>query len=224
MERVNASPPQRKVFREEIRSAIREAIFAGELHPGDKIIETFWARELGVSQGPVREAIRDLEAQGLVETVPFKGSRVRTLTEKDIRDNYSVRICLESKSIRDAIGELSDEALGKLTGRLREILGEMDNCARQGDLRNFTERDADFHRAIIDATGNQVLLSLWEQCNMRNWFSVSALTDAESLKQLQQGHQRLLEEIANRDIKAAAATIEEHLTGLMDGFIRGVQP
>ena len=224
MERVNASPPQRKVFREEIRSAIREAIFAGELHPGDKIIETFWARELGVSQGPVREAIRDLEAQGLVETVPFKGSRVRTLTEKDIRDNYSVRICLESKSIRDAIGELSDEALGKLTGRLREILGEMDNCARQGDLRNFTERDADFHRAIIDATGNQVLLRLWEQCNMRNWFSVSALTDAESLQQLQQGHQRLLEEIANRDIKAAAATIEEHLTGLMDGFIRGVQP
>ena len=214
----------RKVFREEIRNAIRDAIFAGELQPGDRIIETFWAKELGVSQGPVREAIRDLEALGLVETVPFKGSRVRTLTEKDVRDNYSVRICLESKSIRDAIGELSDEALGKLTGRLREILGEMDNCARQGDLRNFTERDADFHRAVIVATGNQVLLRLWEQCNMRNWFSVSALTDAESLKQLQQGHQRLLEEIANRDIKAAAATIEEHLTGLMDGFIRGVQP
>ena len=224
MERVNASPPQRKVFREEIRSAIRDAIFEGELRPGDKIIETFWARELGVSQGPVREAIRDLEAQGLVETVPFKGSRVRTLTEKDIRDNYSVRICLESKSIRDAIGQLSDEALGALTDQLQAILEEMDDCARQGDLRNFTERDADFHRAIIDATGNQVLLRLWEQCNMRNWFSVSALTDAESLKQLQQGHQRLLEEIANRDIKAAAATIEEHLTGLMDGFIRGVQP
>ena len=68
MERVNASPPQRKVFREEIRSAIRDAIFEGELRPGDKIIETFWARELGVSQGPVREAIRDLEAQGLDET------------------------------------------------------------------------------------------------------------------------------------------------------------
>ena len=214
----------RKVFREEIRNAIRDAIFAGELQPGDRIIETFWAKELGVSQGPVREAIRDLEALGLVETVPFKGSRVRTLTEKDVRDNYSVRICLESKSIRDAIGELSDEALGKLTGWLREILGEMDNCARQGDLRNFTERDADFHRAVIVATGNQVLLRLWEQCNMRNWFSVSALTDAESLKQLQRGHQRLVEEIAARDVRAAAATIEEHLTGLMDGFIRGVQP
>ena len=100
----------------------------------------------------------------------------------------------------------------------------MDDCAGQGDLRHFTERDADFHRAIIDSTGNQVLLRLWEQCNMRNWFSVSALTDAESLKQLQRGHQRLVEEIAARDVKAATQTIEEHLTGLMDGFIRGVQP
>lgn len=221
---INDGLSHRKVFREEIRNAIREAIFAGELHPGDKIIETFWAKELGVSQGPVREAIRDLEAQGLVETIPFKGSRVRTLTEKDVRDNYSVRICLESKSIRDAIEQLTDRELGELTDRLRKILQEMDKCAAQGDLRHFTGQDADFHRTIINATGNQVLLRLWEQCNMRNWFSVSALTDAESLKQLQQGHQRLLEEIAERDVTAAAATIEKHLTGLMDSFIRGVQP
>lgn len=220
---INHGLTQRKVFREEIRGAIRDAIFAGELQPGDRIIETFWARELGVSQGPVREAIRDLEAQGLVETVPFKGSRVRTLTEKDVRDNYSVRICLESKSIRDAITQLSGGELETLTKTLQEILREMDGMAARGDLRHFTECDAAFHRAIIDATGNQVLLRLWEQCNLRNWFSVSALTDAESLKQLQRGHQRLLEEIARRDVKAAALTIEEHLTGLMDGFIRGVR-
>ena len=224
MERRAAALPQRKVFREEVLNAIRDAIFAGELNPGDKIIETFWAKELGVSQGPVREAIRDLEALGLVETVPFKGSRVRTLTEKDVRDNYSVRICLESKSIRDAIGQLPEQGLESLVRRLREILEEMDGFAGQGDLRHFTECDAAFHRAIIDATGNLVLRRLWEQCNMRNWFSVSALTDAESLKQLQRGHQRLLEQIAVRDERAAVSTIEDHLTSLMDGFIRGVQP
>ena len=224
MERVNQALPQRKVFREEIRGAIREAIFAGELKPGDRIIETFWAKELGVSQGPVREAIRDLAAQGLVETVPFKGSRVRTLTEKDIRDNYGVRMCLESKSIQDVIQQLPDGELERLTAELREILAEMDECAGQGDLRRFTECDAAFHRAIINATENQVLLRLWEQCNMRNWFSVSALTDAESLKQLQRSHQRLLEELRARNRKAAVSTIEDHLTSLMDGFIRGVQP
>lgn len=212
----------RKVFREEIHNAIREAIFSQELKPGDRIIETFWAKKLGVSQGPVREAIRDLEAQGLVETVPFKGSRVRSLTGKDIQDNYSVRICLEVKSIRDAITMLSDARLTALTAKLREILEEMDGCASRGDLRAFTDCDTAFHRAIIDSTENLVLLRLWEQCNMRNWFRVSALTSAESLKQLQSSHQRLLEDICARDVKAATATVEEHLTSLMSSFIQGM--
>ena len=213
----------RQVFREEIRNAIREAIFSGKLNPGDRIIETYWARELGVSQGPVREAIRDLEAMGLVETVPFKGSRVRTLTEKDVRDNYSVRICLESKSIRDAITMLTDRQLDDLTDKLRTVLRQMDDCAGRGDLREFADCDTIFHRAIIDSTGNEVLRKLWEQCNMRNWFRFSALTDADSLKQLQSGHQKLLDAICARDVKAATSTLEDHLTGLMDGFIRGVK-
>ena len=210
----------RKVFREEIRNAIREAIFAEELRPGDRIIETYWAKELGVSQGPVREAIRDLEALGLVETVPFKGSRVRLLSKKDIQDNYSVRICLESKSIRDAITMLTDDQLNVLTEQLSEILKEMDDCAGRGDLRAFTDSDTAFHRAIIVATENQVLLKLWEQCNMRNWFHVSALTDAASLKQLQSGHQRIFTAIRAKNVEEATTTLEYHLTSLMEGFMR----
>lgn len=213
----------RRVFREEIYNAIREAIFTGELKPGDRIIETYWAKELGVSQGPVREAIRDLEALGLVETVPFKGSRVRSMTDKDVQDNYSVRICLESKSIRDAITMLTDEQMGKLTEQLFSILEQMDDCANRGDLREFTDCDTAFHRAIIDATGNLVLLRLWEQCNMRNWFTVSALTDAESLKQLQAGHQRIFSAICAKNVEDATSTLENHLTKLMDGFIRGIE-
>ena len=209
----------RKVFREEIRNAIQEAIFTGNLKPGDRIIETFWAKELGVSQGPVREAIRDLEAVGLVETVPFKGSRVRSMTEKDIRDNYSVRICLESKSIRDAITTLSDEDLGRLVDQLTVILEKMHGCAARGDLRNFTDCDTAFHRAIIDATGNPVLLRLWEQCNMRNWYTVSALTRPESLRQLQSEHQHICRAIGLRQLEEAAGALENHLTELMQGFI-----
>ena len=214
--------PHRKVFREEIRTAIRDAIFSGKLKPGDRIIETHWAKEMGVSQGPVREAIRDLEAQGLVETVPFKGSRVRSLTEKDVRDNYSVRICLESKSIRDAITMLTDDQLTALTDRLKEILKDMDACAKRGDLLNFTECDTAFHRAIIDATENQVLLRLWEQCNMRNWFAVSALTNVESLQQLQSEHQHICQAICAKNMEEATTTLEHHLTELMDGFIGGI--
>lgn len=211
---------RRLVFREEILEEIRSAIFSGELKPGDRIIETTWAKRLGTSQGPVREAIRDLEAQGMVETVPFKGSRVRSLTGKDVRDNYSVRICLESKSIRDALTLLDDQQLAELVEKLTVILQQMDECAGAGDLRQFTESDAEFHRAIIDATGNRVLRRLWEQCNMRNWFMYSALTEIESLKKLQAEHQRLVAAIAERDLAKATLMLETHVTGMMEGFMK----
>lgn len=209
----------RLVFREEIRNAIRDAIFAGKLSPGDRIIETYWAKELGVSQGPVREAIRDLEAMGLVETVPFKGSRVRTLTEKEVRDNYSVRICLESKSIRDTLTLLDNQQLADLADHLNIILNKMDDCANRGALRHFTDCDTLFHRAIIEATENRVLLKLWELCNMRNWFQFSALTDAESLRQLQLGHMKILDAIRARDVTLATSMLEHHITSLMNSFM-----
>ena len=179
------------MFREEIRNAIREAIFFREAESGDRIIETYWAKELGVSQGPVGRPSGIWRPWGWWRRCPSR-DRIRTLTEKDVRDNYSVRICLESKSIRDAIIQLDDQRMAELVEHLRTILLEMDDCANRGDLRQFTDCDTLFHRAIIDATGNQVLLKLWEQCNMRNWFRFSALTDATSLRQLQSGHQQIL--------------------------------
>lgn len=210
----------RQVFRQEIRNEIKEAIFSGTLKPGDKIIETYWAKELGVSQGPVREAIRDLEALGLVETIPFKGSRVRSMTEKDIQDNYSVRICLESKSIRDVISTLTDEELSLLMMNLKEVLLLMEKSAEQADLRQFTDNDTAFHRAIIDATGNAVLFKLWEQCNMRLWFTFSSLTDKGSLMMLLSEHQKIYTAIQKRDAETAVLSLEKHLTSMMKGFIQ----
>ncbi|MBR5218222.1 MAG: GntR family transcriptional regulator [Clostridia bacterium] len=219
MEKNNVTSSHRRVFREEIRKAIKEAIFTGQLQPGSRIIETFWAKELGVSQAPVREAIRDLEAQGLIETIPFKGSRVRLLTEKDIRENYSVRICLESKSLHDAIAMLDDHELSELGSKLEDILNKMNAYANDGNLQEFTNEDTVFHRTIIEATGNQVLLRLWEQCNMKVWTRYTTLTDKESLKQLQLSHRKIYSALCARDKKEATETLENHLTELMERFI-----
>lgn len=206
---------RRQTYREEIGDAIQAAIFSGELKPGDKIVETYWASRLGVSQGPVREAIRDLEGMGLVETVPFKGSRVHSLSKKDIRDAYSVRICLESKSIKDAIQTLNDDELAALTKEIEGTLEEMAGYADSANLRKFTDADARLHSAIIRATGNEVLLRLWKQCNIRNWFMVSDLTDRNSLLQLHRDHRHIAEGIAERNVEKAVSTLEEHLTSLM---------
>ena len=76
-----------------------DAILSGELAPGERIVETRWARELGVSQSPIREAIRELELIGLVENIPYKGCIVRKLTSKDIVDTYKIRIALETMAV-----------------------------------------------------------------------------------------------------------------------------
>ena len=211
---------RRKVFREEIRNAIREAIFSGELNPGDRIIETYWAKTLNVSQGPVREAIRDLEAAGLVETIPFKGSHVRIMTKKDIQDNYSVRMCLESKSVRDVISLLDDHDLASLMECLKSILKQMDDYASSGDLRNFTDCDTAFHRAVIEAAGNPVLLHLWEQCNLRIWFLVSELKDISTLRQLLASHQQLFHAIGERDVTRATFILERDITATINSFVQ----
>ena len=213
----------RQVFREEVRNAIRESIFSGKLVPGDRIIETYWANEIGVSQGPVREAIRDLEAMGLIETIPFKGSRVRLLTKKDIQDNYGVRMCLEEKSIRDAITLLPDDKFYALCSELKTILDTMKQCADNADLRNWTESDAAFHRAIIESLENNVLLKLWEQCNIRNWFMISILTDSESLRQLYESHLAIYNALSIRDVQRANFLLENQLVSMMNGFIDEIE-
>ena len=77
---------ERKVFKDLIRDAIYEAIVNEELKPGDRIVEMEWAERFSASQAPVREAIRDLEAMGIVVSIPFKGSFVREMTEQQIED------------------------------------------------------------------------------------------------------------------------------------------
>ena len=94
---------KRPLYREEIKEALMEAIVSGELAPGERIVETRWAKELGVSQSPIREAIRELEMIGLVENIPYKGCIVRKLTRKDIEDTYKVRIALETMAICEEI-------------------------------------------------------------------------------------------------------------------------
>ena len=75
---------KKSLYREEIKKTIKEAINSGELKPGERVVETQWAKQLGVSQSPVREAIRDLETEGLIESVPYQGSYVRKVTRQDV--------------------------------------------------------------------------------------------------------------------------------------------
>lgn len=206
----------RQTFRQEIREYLEKAILTDVLKPGDRILETHWAKQFGVSQAPVREAIRDLEAIGLIETKPFCGSTVRQLTDKNIVDNFSVRSCLEEMAIRTSIDHLKETDLKELE---KEMKG-MKSAAKKNDLTLFVTHDEQFHELIVKLSNNDVLFRLWKQCNIRDWTNMTALAADMSIDIMAQMHETVFDAILSRNADNACKSIREHLDTFSEILIR----
>lgn len=205
---------KRPLYREEIKEALMEAIVSGELAPGERIVETRWAKELGVSQSPIREAIRELEMIGLVENIPYKGCIVRKLTRKDIEDTYKVRIALETMAICEAIqGDVQTLLPG-----LQQHLQAMIQGAEAGNIQQFIEHDACFHEGFVEASDNELLKRLWRQCSIRDNTKLSTIFSEESIVELAKRHELIYQAIAERDMARARVEIKEHFDMLIAGL------
>ncbi|MEU3350389.1 GntR family transcriptional regulator [Streptomyces sp. NPDC037389] len=155
-------------LREQIREHILEGIVSGRWQPGERIVERRIAAELLVSQTPVREALRELESLRLIESAPNKGVRVRDLTAADLKESYPVRAGLEAVA-----AELAAETLaGDVSALEREVA-----ALRTADLAHDSEAQARhtvaFHREIVRASGNSVLLHTWESLGIEVWTTLS---------------------------------------------------
>jgi DNA-binding GntR family transcriptional regulator len=118
----------RTVLREQVKDILLQRIASGELKPGERLVETRIAQELGTSQAPVREALRDLQLLRLVESEPFRGSRVRVFGEEELIDVYPVRAALEELAAR-----LAAEKLGGDVSVLEAELEAMKDAVRRDD-------------------------------------------------------------------------------------------
>lgn len=197
----------RQTFREEIREYLVNAIETGALKPGERILETYWAKQFGVSQAPIREAIRDLEAIGLVETKPYCGSKVRQLTEKDIRNSFSVRSCLEEMALRSSLPKLTEQD----KANFRQELEAMRAAAEAGNLIDFIKHDERFHELIVKQADNELLMKLWRQCNIRDWTNITALEVNLTLDTMAQMHEDVFDAILTGDPDRATESISGHL-------------
>ena len=126
-------PIKRNLLRDEIRDVIQQAIMTKQLKPGDRIVETQWASDLGVSKAPVREAIRELETIGLLENRPYQGSFVRVMDAKQINDANKVRTVLEIQGIREATNIITEEQLAEI----RQVLDRMEQAADQQEIEQI---------------------------------------------------------------------------------------
>ncbi|MBA3381263.1 MAG: GntR family transcriptional regulator [Actinobacteria bacterium] len=150
------STVSRTVLREQIKEILLERILRGELEPGERLVETRLARELGTSQAPVREALRDLQLLRLVESEPFRGARVRAVDDSQLLPVFPVRAALEELAAREAARKVDGEV-----GPLDRELEAMRDAAARGDWRTQISHDIAFHRVTVELAGNEPLLQSW---------------------------------------------------------------
>lgn len=203
---------KRSLFREEICDYIKESILSGELKPGDRIVETRCAKELGVSQSPVREAIRELEIIGLVENRPFQGCYVKEHTVKDVRDSYKVRISLETLGIKYAVECITDDQLKEIY----DVMKDMEAAAKNHEFDQYIKLDTLFHQKIIEVSENVMLLRLWSQCYVREWTYIATKKLLETgLQNLAVRHEAIYNALAERDEEKAVHAVISHLEELI---------
>ncbi|QYJ16604.1 putative D-xylose utilization operon transcriptional repressor [Rubrobacter xylanophilus DSM 9941] len=206
----------RTVLREQIRELLLERIIKGELRPGDRIVELQIAQELGTSQAPVREALRELQYLGFVEHEPYRGTRVRRVTEEELAEIYPVRAALEELAAREAARRLGGDVEG-----LEEEFEAMRQAADRESLHDLAVHDTAFHRRIVEAAGNRVLLDTWKTLRVEARVVVTALKTDVDLHELAELHRPLLEAIREGSPEKAGAALRRHFETLRTMMKRG---
>src|SRR5258708_38781586 len=148
---------QRRTLGGAVRRAIRQAVLTGWSQPGDHLTEAEIAREMGVSHGPVREALRELEAENLLIIEPHRGAFVRAFTAQDVREIYSFRALLETAMVHLAQVRVQPSDLDDL----QALIERMRVAAAAGDIEVEIELDLEFHRRLCELSGHKRMYEAW---------------------------------------------------------------
>ncbi len=196
----------RSVLAEQIKDRLLQDILSGRYPPHSRIVETRVAREVGTSQAPVREALRGLEALGVVEILPFRGARVRRPGVQELIEAYAVRAELESLGARLGIPRMTDEDLADI----ETLHATMQLAAETGDRHEVAIHDAAFHARLLALAGNRTLERVWRSLEpfSRTYITlVSPGADAQWTADL---HPRILAAVRTRNPEAVVAALRQH--------------
>lgn len=197
-----------KNAREAAFEKIKEAIIKGHFKPGEKLVEQTLAQEMGVSRTPVREAIRRLEAEGFVVSIPRKGVVVSRADKEEIVQLYSIRAELEGLAARWAIENADEDDMRKLD----EAISRMEETAASGDLDGVVQSNALFHDAIAQASKSRILCTLLKtlQDNIQR-FRFQSLHLPRRPEAALAEHKEIVAAIKEEKTEEADRLLKEHL-------------
>ena len=201
---MNAYLPLRDV----VFHTLREAILRGELKPGERLMELQLAAQLGVSRTPIREAIRMLEQEGLVVTMPRKGAEVAKMTLKGMEDVLEIRAALDELACLLACDRITDELLVVLEEKKKNF----EISLKTKDVKIIADADISFHDVIYEATGNPKLIALLTNLREQIYrYRVEYLKKVENYPILIKEHEAIYQSLLNRNREDAKLSIREHV-------------
>lgn len=200
-------------LRREIREYILSQVASGAYRAGDRIVETQLARELNVSQAPVREAILELATMGLLEERPYSGTFVRKLTSENIEDIYNTRAFIDEYAASLAAKRISDEQLAAM----KELLHKMETVS---DYPSYVEMDMEFHAMVVDAAGSPSLRRAWNNLRLVEWTGLSAAVTKIERPELVRQHWQIYRYLEQHADHSAGAYMFLHIKNFGDELSR----
>jgi DNA-binding GntR family transcriptional regulator len=189
------------VIKEELMRRISEGIY----QPGERLTELQIAREFNTSQAPVREALCELEIMGVVETEPYKGTRVREVTPRELEEAIQVRSAIESLA-----AELVDDRLKNQIDELRARALETVEFAKKRETMRFALANLEFHKMIVMASNNRTLINTWENLAPELRMKACVKLNLDKMEDAAHDHLDIVDAFAEGDNRFAAKLLKKH--------------
>jgi DNA-binding GntR family transcriptional regulator len=203
-----ATPVENLTLWQRVYTHLRAEILSGRLPPGTELQEVALSATLGVSRGPIREAIGRLAAEGLVTVRPRRGAVVRELSTEEFLEAYQVREALEVMAVRLAVPRLTEADVEALEA----YVTEMTSCADDGDTQGFFEANSGFHRAFFDISGNRMLIDLYRGlCSQIDRYRLRSLELRGNVQRSIAEHKAILRAARAGDVERAVHLVSEHI-------------
>lgn len=208
-------------IREIVLYELRNAIFENTLKPGDRLVENIIATQMGVSRTPVREALRQLEIEGLATNMPRKGTVVKGLSKEDALEIYDLREVLEGLAVRNACLNISRVEIR----RLKEILDIMEENISEVDQSGYIKAHKEFNDIILNASRNKRLIEKLENIYdyLKSLRKVSLLSEERRIVALDE-HKRIVKAIEEGNEELAEKEARLHVVNAKAGFLENYTP
>jgi len=211
-----------RTLSDDVASQLRQAILDGRLAPGQRIVERDIAEAMGTSRGPVRDALKLLENEGLVVRYPHRGTFVTRLTLEDAEEIYSLRQALEILAVEYIIERASPEQLDELD----ELIGAMESLIERGYTQyEATDLDLEFHDAVYRISGHRRLMAAWEALKEQVRVFLLAhrnLKPRDFEERAVLWHRQIVDALRQRDVEQARDAMHEHIIVALNTMTEGL--